>query len=536
MILRHFIFFITFELKAPYPGFWYSFEVFCGETNWRGSKRARRSFESGKEGAKLHRESRDTEMEKLLDIMFHHGGTFKKNDDGKLVYSPDNRSCLGDLDEDTLDVFFVRNYFNELGYDKVVECWWLVPGRSLEVGLRALTSDDELREMCFHAKRNDGVVDVFFEHGVSTPELMEGKRDVMLLDYEVEEFSHGDLQSNKETHVDTSNQTPVDKSTTNPIPNLSTANTIPSTATPIPNYPTADPLTTNPTNEEPNPMVEPGNPKPNYRPNPKFSRKSNPAPIVKHNQKPTPKPKNLLKPKKTYEHHINPLPGQSLWEKSAYSQPQAPNIKCKPGKLTTKRRKDADEADELAAAAAAVAAAKSKTILAESTPAAEVTNTTKVAPQVDEAPPGVAVQNHAQVEVTEIDLSQPNYGGTQDEAPPSPPRTTRPDKLPTKRKNSPSPVSASVDSMQGASAATSSRHPKKGLSGWISVPDHRSTGRFPHPQRSETREALLRLGILVVDRIELPSPSFARPTMVKPNIATTNESSREQVVCYSISS
>ncbi|XP_057720209.1 photosystem II CP43 reaction center protein-like [Arachis stenosperma] len=95
-------------------------------------------------------------MKKLLDIMFYHGGTFKKNDDGIL----------------------------ELGYDKVVECWWLVRGRSLEVGLRALTSDDELREMCFHAKKNDGVVDVYFEHGISTPELLEGKRTVMLLDYE----------------------------------------------------------------------------------------------------------------------------------------------------------------------------------------------------------------------------------------------------------------------------------------------------------------------------------------------------------------
>ncbi|RYR07324.1 hypothetical protein Ahy_B05g074656 [Arachis hypogaea] len=220
-------------------------------------------------------------MEKLLDIMFHHGGTFKRNDDEKLVYSPDNRSFLGDLDEDTLDVFFVRNYFKELGYDKVVECWWLVSGRSLEVGLRALTSDDELREMCFHVERNDGVVDVYFEHGVSTPELMDGKGVVMLLDYEAEEICHCDLQTNKEIPVDSSNQTPDDKSSTNPIPNLSTANTIPSTATPIPNQPTADPLTTNPTNEEPNHMDEPDNPKSNYRANPKFSTKPNPAPIVK---------------------------------------------------------------------------------------------------------------------------------------------------------------------------------------------------------------------------------------------------------------
>ncbi|RYR60968.1 hypothetical protein Ahy_A04g018060 [Arachis hypogaea] len=229
--------------------------------------------------------TQEMRMEKLLDIMFHHGVTFKKNDDKKLVYSSDNRSCLGDLDEDTLDIFFVRNYFKELG--------------SLEVGLRALTSDDELREMCFHAERNDGVVDVYFEHVVFTPELMEERGAVMVLDYEAEEVYHGDLHTNKETLVDSSNQTPDDKSTTNPIPNQSTANPIPSTATPIPNHAATDPLTTNPTNEELNTMYEPDNPKPKYRPNPKSSRKSNPAPIVKHNHKPTPKFKHLLKSNKT---------------------------------------------------------------------------------------------------------------------------------------------------------------------------------------------------------------------------------------------
>ncbi|RYR10979.1 hypothetical protein Ahy_B05g079470 [Arachis hypogaea] len=684
-------------------------------------------WKSGKEGAKLPREPPDTEIEKLLDIMFHHGGTFKKNDDGKLVYSPDNRSCLGDLDKDTLDVFFVRNYFKELGYAKVVECWWLVPGRSLEVELRALTSDDELREMCFHAERNNGVVDVYFEHGVFTPELMDGKGVVMLLDYEAEE-------TNKETVVDTSNQTPDDKSATNPTPNLSTANTIPSTATPIPNHPAADPLTTNPTNE-PNPMDEPDNPKPNYTPNPKSSTKPNPAPIVKHNHKPTPKPKNLLKPnktqskpkskftskpkpkfnppkritrfqakgrstnkgkqplhmdltvngstsddgsledtsyvpvqeasssndeelvarvskpirkevkkvqkktgkakgkekigkdkimqdddaivedysdvevdigfkgtpgegiwyealdpgaesdgansnpiwigdqeyekfevyghptnmvvdlgkrlctcqfwmltgipcvhacaalarvnkrpedfchplvtmdsyRKTYEHHINPLPGQSLWEKSVYNQPQAPNIKRKPGKLTTKRRKDADEArqlkpftctycgikghtkkgckkkraDELAAAATAVAAAKSKIVPAGNTPAAEAMNTTNVAPQVDETPLGGTQVDEA----TEIDLSQPNYGGTQYEAPPPPTTTKRPDKLLTKRRNSPTPVIASVNPMQGASAATSSR-----LANFLKfVP----TPGFKPPKKKNTNYKHLNLELLL---------------------------------------
>ncbi|RYQ94494.1 hypothetical protein Ahy_B08g089406 [Arachis hypogaea] len=102
-------------------------------------------------------------METLMDIMFHHGGTFKKNDDGILVYSPDNRTYLGDLDEDTLDVFFVRNYYKELG------------------------------EICFAAHKNDGIVDVYFEHGVSTPEVIAGKGVVVWLD----DTCEGDLVSKK---------------------------------------------------------------------------------------------------------------------------------------------------------------------------------------------------------------------------------------------------------------------------------------------------------------------------------------------------
>ncbi|RYR38598.1 hypothetical protein Ahy_A09g043667 [Arachis hypogaea] len=77
-------------------------------------------------------------MDVLLDIMFHHGGNLR--------YTPDNLTCLGDLDEDILVVFFIRNYYKELGYDKILYCWWLVPGRTLETRLRNLNSDDKLRD------------------------------------------------------------------------------------------------------------------------------------------------------------------------------------------------------------------------------------------------------------------------------------------------------------------------------------------------------------------------------------------------------
>ncbi|RYR12861.1 hypothetical protein Ahy_B04g070169 [Arachis hypogaea] len=143
----------------------------------------------------------------------------------------------------------------------------------------------------------------------------------------------------------------------------------------------------------------------------------------------------------TYTHYINPLPGQSLWDKFEQNRPQAPKKKKKIGPLTKKRRKDADEDNEgskkfkttgtlkrqlkpftcryylqkghtkrgcpkkraadvaqaLATAAAAVAAAKTK-------PNAQA-----------QAPPEAPAQAPAPVDaqVVEIDLSQSNYSDAQ---------------------------------------------------------------------------------------------------------------------------
>ncbi|RYR09406.1 hypothetical protein Ahy_B05g077714 [Arachis hypogaea] len=51
------------------------------------------------------------------------------------------------LEEDTLDVFSIRNYYKVLGYDNLKEYWWLAPGKSLKAGLRTLSHDKELLEM-----------------------------------------------------------------------------------------------------------------------------------------------------------------------------------------------------------------------------------------------------------------------------------------------------------------------------------------------------------------------------------------------------
>ncbi|RYR57145.1 hypothetical protein Ahy_A05g022886 [Arachis hypogaea] len=101
--------------------------------------------------------------------------------DGRWTYTPDNKHYLGDLDVDRLDVFYLKNYFKELGYETMKEVWWQVLGMSLEVGLRHLDSDNELREMCCHGGKNNGVVDVYIEHGegswrASQVEFQDGER------------------------------------------------------------------------------------------------------------------------------------------------------------------------------------------------------------------------------------------------------------------------------------------------------------------------------------------------------------------------
>ncbi|RYQ94162.1 hypothetical protein Ahy_B08g089043 [Arachis hypogaea] len=192
-------------------------------------------------------------MDVHLDIMFHHGGKFQKDENGMTIYSPDKKACVGDIDVDTLDVFWVRNYYKELGYDRIGECWWHVPGRSLDIGLRALNCDDELREMCFMGEKNEGLVDVYFEHAVTTPEILEGK--------EIVEYVEGDHDDLREVSDEADNEPLQDET-----PNQANKPTTPADETPFtkntePMHNTSPPKTTEPTNPGANnPTTQNSNP------------------------------------------------------------------------------------------------------------------------------------------------------------------------------------------------------------------------------------------------------------------------------------
>ncbi|RYR49952.1 hypothetical protein Ahy_A07g036478 [Arachis hypogaea] len=104
-----------------------------------------------------------------MTFVFHHGGKFKKNEGGYLYYEPDHTEVLMGVEADTLDVFFVRGYYVELGYAEARECWWKSPGVPLEYGLRRLATDDDLVAMVKDCRRNFNLINLCFEHGVSEP-------------------------------------------------------------------------------------------------------------------------------------------------------------------------------------------------------------------------------------------------------------------------------------------------------------------------------------------------------------------------------
>ncbi|RYQ91793.1 hypothetical protein Ahy_B09g097824 [Arachis hypogaea] len=445
----------------------------------------------------------------------------------------------------------IQNYYKELGYDNILQCWWLPTGRSLDGGLRAFTSDDELRDMCFAERKNDRVIDLYFEYGVSILELLAGKEVVIWLDdtHEYPELNPESVSFSNPNHSDTNANPSL---INNPIPNPPETN-----PDPIPNPIDANTIPNpNPTKTHVKSILEPKSnlkPKPKSKPNPTFISK--PKLTQKSIQKPNPnlntklrettkacstpkgKGKSKMKSKpqflprritrsqavgtyrrstnkgkevlhvdltvvvdlkkrlctcqfwmltvnkrpedfcrhlctmesynKTYAHHINPLPGQSLWEKSVYSQPQSLNIRRRPGVLTKKRRKDADEGNGGNKKAKPSESLKRhlKTftcrycgINPNSMPfllllGLALKPTTTVAP-IDNPPTAAIVDNSPPVE---IELSQPNYEGSQDIAVAAAPTPSRPEKLPTKRRSSPPPQSIGVDPMDGASVATSSR-------------------------------------------------------------------------------
>ncbi|RYR18867.1 hypothetical protein Ahy_B03g063477 isoform A [Arachis hypogaea] len=104
-----------------------------------------------------------------MTFVFHHGGLFRTGEDGDMVYEHDNTEVLMGVEGDTLDVFFVRGYYKELGYIKAGNCWWKVLGVPIASGLKKLVTYADLIAMCKDCRRNQHLINLYFEDYISQP-------------------------------------------------------------------------------------------------------------------------------------------------------------------------------------------------------------------------------------------------------------------------------------------------------------------------------------------------------------------------------
>ncbi|RYR73108.1 hypothetical protein Ahy_A02g007418 [Arachis hypogaea] len=238
-------------------------------------------------------------MDEGITIVYHHGGSFVTKPNGSLVYDNDHTDELTGLDEDVLDIFSLRDYYKILGYDNMVECWWLVPGRPMKSGLRALSHDKELIEMCFYAKNNGGTVHIYYEHGVSQPLVEEEAPELM----ELTPNGTGAENVVKETTPNPKNDTPTIPSHIKSSIN-STSEGPSKEASNICFHPPGEGETPTKTAPKPTPKPKPAHmektkPTPKPKPTPKETPKPIPKPTPKSASKPNPTPKSARKSKAT---------------------------------------------------------------------------------------------------------------------------------------------------------------------------------------------------------------------------------------------
>ncbi|MED6161377.1 hypothetical protein PIB30_060190 [Stylosanthes scabra] len=186
------------------------------------------------------------QMEHLFDIIFHHGGELRWNDDGTRVYEPNNKYRLG--------------------------------------------SDNELMHMCHAARINDRVVHVYYKHGIFKPYVVEDYVSTAAAanadDDEIAEFDEATFLKTKASHK-SSPPNPNPPSNTNPTPVSPKAS---QKSSPL------KPYLKNITKPNIKPISKASS-KPKQKSKQKVSPRCNRKPTPKTRSKPTPTPKLNSTPK-----------------------------------------------------------------------------------------------------------------------------------------------------------------------------------------------------------------------------------------------
>ncbi|RYR24853.1 hypothetical protein Ahy_B02g058403 [Arachis hypogaea] len=108
-----------------------------------------------------------------ITLCINHRGRFERGPSGKLTYVDGEVTEIERVNVDTLNDFFVSDLVKDIGYTSVSKFFWLEPGKGLDDGLRDLKVDMDIVRMYEAAVKNSNRVNVYTEHPVDEPVLVE---------------------------------------------------------------------------------------------------------------------------------------------------------------------------------------------------------------------------------------------------------------------------------------------------------------------------------------------------------------------------
>ncbi|RYR16686.1 hypothetical protein Ahy_B04g073719 [Arachis hypogaea] len=108
-----------------------------------------------------------------ITLCINHRGRFERGPSGKLTYVDGEVTEIERVNVDTLNGFFVSDLVKDIGYTSVSKFFWLEPGKGLDDGLRELKVDMDIVRMYEAAVKNSNRVNVYTEHPVDEPVLVE---------------------------------------------------------------------------------------------------------------------------------------------------------------------------------------------------------------------------------------------------------------------------------------------------------------------------------------------------------------------------
>ncbi|CAH9089295.1 unnamed protein product [Cuscuta europaea] len=107
----------------------------------------------------------------VITIKMWHGGIFKNNNLKKLEYVDGEYKCF-EIDADELCWFWLEELAGNYGKcSSIDDIYYLIPGQSLQNGLRRVKLDDEVRKM-YKVAMKYKIIDCYIRHGLSSPELV----------------------------------------------------------------------------------------------------------------------------------------------------------------------------------------------------------------------------------------------------------------------------------------------------------------------------------------------------------------------------